>query len=141
MARIKHIAIASQQPGKTAAFFKDVFDLEVVGKVGSDNASGYYLSDGNVNLAILNFHSDVVAGHVGTDYSGIHHIGFEVDDAEATEARLRDNDSLPMDDINKALHSNMGSGHGGMNVETKFAGPEGLMIDISQSGWIGTGGD
>ena len=142
MAKIKHIAIASQDPDKTADFFKEVFDLEEVGKVDSANATGYYLSDGNVNIAILNFHNEVVAGEeFGTDYAGIHHIGFQVEDAEATEQRLRQNDSQPRDDINEALHSGMGSGHGGMNVETKYAGPEGIMIDISQSGWVGTSGD
>lgn len=140
MAKIKHIAIASQQPEKTAEFFKNVFDLEEVGKVDSANASGYYLSDGNVNLAILQFHSDVVAGaEFGLGYAGIHHIGFQVDDAEAADIRLRKSESFPRDDINKALHSNMGGGHGGQNVETKYDGPEGIMIDISQSGWVGTG--
>ena len=141
MAKIKHIAIASQDPDKTAGFFKDVFDLKEVGRVDSSNASGYYLSDGNVNLAILNFKSEIVAGsEFGTGYAGIHHIGFQVDDSEATEVRLKKNDSEPRDDINKALHASMGSGHGGRNVETKYAGPEGIMIDISQSGWVGTDG-
>ena len=142
MAKIKHIAIASQEPDKTAGFFKKVFGMREVGKVESANASGYYLSDGNINLAILNFHSPVVAGdEFGVDYAGIHHIGFQVNDAEATDILLKQNDSHPRDDINKALHSEMGSGHGGRNVETKYAGPEGIMIDISQSGWIGTDGD
>jgi catechol 2,3-dioxygenase-like lactoylglutathione lyase family enzyme len=142
MAKIKHIAIASQDPDKTAAFFKDVFDLEEVGRVDSQSASGYYLSDGNVNMAILNFKNEVVAGaEFGTDYAGIHHIGFQVDDAEATEARLKKNESEPRDDINKVLHAGMGRDHGGRNVETKYAGPEGIMIDISQSGWVGTDGD
>jgi hypothetical protein len=35
----------------------------------------------------------------------------------------------------------MGSGHGGRNVETKYSGPDGIMIDISQSGWVGTDGE
>ena len=142
MAQIKHIAIASKDPDRTADFFKGVFDLQEVGKVESENASGYYLSDGNINLAILNFKSEVVAGaEFGTDYAGIHHIGFQVEDAEATDARLREHQSEPRDDINRALHSAMGSGHGGMNVETKYAGPEGIMIDVSQSGWVGTDGN
>ena len=142
MAKIKHIAIASQDPDKTAEFFRDVFDLEEVGRVENDNAVGYYLSDGNVNLAILKFRSEVVAGaEFGTEYAGIHHIGFQVEDAEAADVKLREKDSAPRDDINKALHSSMGNGHGGRNVETKYAGPEGIMIDISQSGWVGTDGD
>ena len=103
MAKIKHIAIASQDPDKTAEFFKSVFDLKEVGKVESANAVGYYLSDGNVNMAILNFQNDVVAGEeFGVGYAGIHHIGFQVDDAEATEVKLKNIGSEPRDDINKA---------------------------------------
>ena len=141
MAKIKHIAIASQEPDKTAEFFKSVFDLKEVGKVESANAVGYYLSDGNVNLAILNFQSDVVAGEeFGVGYAGIHHIGFQVDDAEATEVKLKNIGSEPRDEINKALHSAMGSGHGGQNVETKYAGPGGdydrhIPVRLGRNGW------
>jgi glyoxylase I family protein len=139
MAKIKHIAIATQDPEKTANFYKDVFGLEEVGKVSGENAEGYYLSDGNVNIAILRFKSETVAGEeFGTGYSGIHHIGFQVDDTESTDARLRKAESLPRDDINAALHAGMGSGHGGRNVELKYSGPDGVMIDISQTGWVGT---
>ena len=75
MAKIKHIAMATQDPDKTAGFFKEVFGLEEVGRVDNSNAEGYYLSDGNINLAILNFKNPVVAGEeFGIDYKGIHHI-------------------------------------------------------------------
>ena len=141
MARIKHIAISSQDPDKTAAFYKDVLGLEEVGKVRSANADGYYLSDGNVNMAILNFKNDVVTGDVDSDYSGIHHIGFQVDDAAETDKKLKEANAFPMDDVNEALHGGMDAprqGHG-RNVETKYGGPDGVMIDISQGGWVGTG--
>ena len=140
MAKIKHIAIATQDPDKTARFYKEVFDLEEVGKVEGENADGYYLSDGNVNMAILRFKNETVAGRAGTAYSGIHHIGFQVDDAAATDTRMRAADSFPMDDVNEALHAGMG-GHGGQNVELKYNGPDGVMLDISQGGWVGTGSD
>ncbi len=139
MAKIKHIAIATQNPDETARFYKEVIGLTEVGKVDSANAEGYYLSDGSVNLAILKFKNEIVAGEeFGTSYSGIHHIGFQVDDAAAMDERLRKANSLPRDEINSALHSRMGQGHGGRNVETKYSGPDGVMIDISQSGWVGT---
>ena len=142
MGKIKHIAIATQDPDKTAEFYKEVFALQMVGRVENENAEGYYLSDGNVNLAILRFKNEVVAGEeFGTEYSGIHHIGFQVDDATAVEAKLRKANYDPRDDINSALKSKMGNGHGGRNVETKYGGPDGVMIDISQGGWVGTGSD
>ncbi len=139
MAKIKHIAVATQDPEKTANFYKEVFDLQEVGRVSSDNAEGYYLSDGNINLAILRFKNETIVGDkFDTNYSGIHHIGFEVEDAEAADAKLREADAAPMDEINSALHSDMGTGHGGRNVELKYSGPDGVMIDISQTGWVGT---
>src|SRR5437762_12750168 len=49
MARIKHIAIRTPDPEKTAAFYKDVFGLKEVGQA----RAGVYLSDGYINLAIL----------------------------------------------------------------------------------------
>ena len=139
MAKIKHIAIATQNPEETASFYREVFDLETVGRVENDNAEGYYLSDGHVNIAILRFKNGTVAGHeFGTEYSGIHHIGFQVEDAEAADSRLRKAMSLPRDDINSALNSDITKGHG-RNVEMKYSGPDGVMIDISQGGWVGTG--
>ena len=141
MAKIKHIAIATQDPDKTAKFYKEVFDLEEVGRVNGDNAEGYYLSDGNVNMAILRFKNETVGGRAGTGYSGIHHIGFQVDDAEAADVKMRGANSFPLEEVNTALHSGMGEGHGGRNVELKYNGPDDVMIDISQGGWVGTGSD
>ena len=99
---------------------------------------GYYLSDGNVNIAILKFKNEIVAGDQGIEYSGIHHIGFQVDDAELMDSKLKQGNFLPKDDVNKALHSGSHKGGSGKNVETKYTGPDGVMIDISQGGWVGT---
>ena len=62
MPKIKHIAISTQDVDKTARFYIDVFGMKEIGKVDSPNASGYYLSDGDLNMAILNFKNDAVAG-------------------------------------------------------------------------------
>ena len=40
MAKIKHIAISTQDVEATAKFYIDVFGLEVAGKVDSPGASG-----------------------------------------------------------------------------------------------------
>jgi len=49
MAKIKHIAISTQDVEATARFYIEVFGLKEVGKVDSPGASGYYLSDGDSN--------------------------------------------------------------------------------------------
>ena len=140
MPKIKHIAIATQDADKTAAFYKDVFGLREIAKLESANAIGYFLSDGNVNMAILDFQNDAVAGERGKDYSGIHHIGFEVEDLEDVEKKLAAANSAPMDEVNKALGGGMSDNPRQANVEIKYTGPNGEMIDISAHGWAGTRG-
>ena len=140
MAQIKHIAIATQDADKTAKFYIEVFGLKEIAKLDSPNAEGYYLSDGNINLAILNFKNDQVAGaEYGQGFSGTHHIGFEVESLEEIAEKLLAADSKPRDDINQALGVGMG-GPGHANVEVKYSGPNGEIIDVSQTGWVGTRG-
>ncbi len=139
MPQIKHIAIATNDAEKTAKFYSEVFGLRQVSQLSSENAKGFMLSDGNINMAILDFQNDAVAGERGKDWEGIHHIGFEVESLEEIEARLADAGSKPMDSVNNALHAGMG-GPRTENVETKYEGPNGEMIDVSGTGWIGTRG-
>ena len=139
MAKIKHIAISTQDPDETAQFYVDVFGLQRVGKIESDTAEGYYLSDGNVNLAVVKYTSETVAGELGIGYNGIHHIGFEVDDVADSDARLKRASSFPINGANESLKENVRNGHARRNVELKYEGPDGVMINISQNGWVGTG--
>jgi len=141
MPKIKHIALSTQDVDATAKFYIDVFGMKEIAKVDSPGASGYYLSDGDLNLAILKFKSDAVAGvERGKNWSGIHHIGFEVESLEDITAKLAAAGSKPRDDVNRAL----GVGHGprqGGNVEVKYTGPDGIMVDVSETGWVGTTGN
>jgi glyoxylase I family protein len=141
MPKIKHIALSTQDVDATAKFYIDVFGMKEIAKVDSPGASGYYLSDGDLNLAILKFKSDAVAGvERGKAWSGIHHIGFEVESLEDITAKLAAAGSKPRDDVNRAL----GVGHGprqGGNVEVKYTGPDGVMVDVSETGWVGTSGN
>ena len=140
MAQIKHIAIATQDAEKTAKFYKDVFGLRVIAKLDGENAKGFFLSDGNINLAILDFQNDQVAGaERGKDFSGIHHIGFEVESLEEIAEKMKAANAQPRDDINQALHLGTPA-HGDSNVEVKYGGPEGVIIDVSETGWVGTRG-
>ncbi len=140
MPQIKHIAIATQDADATAKFYKEVFGLREIAKLDSPNAKGYYLSDGNINMAILDFQNDQVAGpEYGKTYSGIHHIGFEVESLEEIAAKMQAADSATRDDINQALGVGMpGANHA--NVEVKYGGPDGVIIDVSETGWVGTRG-
>lgn len=138
MAKIKHIAIATQDPEKTAQFYKEVFGLREIAKINSPGASGFHLTDGDINFAVLKFKNDQTAGvPQGKEYTGLHHIGFEVDSIEAVDKKLAGAGAPIRDDINQALGlgRNLAS-H--INAEVKYSAPDGVIIDISETGWAGT---
>ena len=140
MAKIKHIALSTQDPEKTARFYVDVFGMKQIGRVDHPAVSGYFLSDGDINLAVLNFKNDAVAGtERGKDFCGIHHIGFQVDSLEAIAERLAAAGSARRDDVNEALGVGKSDEHHA-NVEVKYGGPDGIMLDVSETGWIGASG-
>ena len=145
MAKIKHIALSTQDPEATAKFYVDVFGLKQVGRIDNPNTSGYYLTDGDINLAILKFKNDKVAGvERGKEWSGIHHFGFQVDDLDDTTERLAGANAPRRDDINEALgvggHAASGDAKRYGNVEVKYTGPDGVTVDVSETGWVGTPG-
>ena len=141
MAKIKHIALSTQDVDKTAAFYVNVFGMKEIARIDSPNARGYYLSDGDLNLAILNFKNDAVAGvERGKEWSGIHHIGFQVESLEAIAEKLAAVGSEPRRDINEALGVGPGHDHRYGNVEVKYSGPDGVTVDVSETGWVGTSG-
>ena len=138
MSKIKHIALSTQDPDGTARFYVDVFGMKQIGRIDSPAVRGYFLSDGDINVAILNFKTDAVAGvERGKGFSGIHHIGFQVESLDAIAERLAAAGSERRDDVNEAL----GVGQARQryaNVEVKYRGPDGVMLDVSETGWVGT---
>ena len=140
MARIRHIAIQTQDEEATKNFYVENFGLKVVKKLESERISGYYLTDDHINVAILHFKNDTIAGvERGKEWSGIHHIGFQVDNLEEATAKLRQSAAKPREDINVALGLGAGgatAGHG--NVEVRYIGPDNVNFDISETGWVGT---
>ncbi len=141
MARIKHIAIASKNPEKTRDFYVDVFGLRLVRSIDQPKYKAFILSDGYINLAILDFHIDDVAGSErGASFQGLHHIGVQIDASERIPERLAEAGYVPRDDINQALGVEQGSGALVATHEFKYAGPDDVVIDISSIGFEGTEG-
>ena len=55
MAKIRHLAITTEDPEKTAAFYMQAFDMKEVSR--SPNGS-LHLTDGYIDLAILNWKTE-----------------------------------------------------------------------------------
>ena len=124
MARIKHIALHTEDPAKTAAFYKEVFGLQELNRKPDDTgADGVWLSDGYIYFAILKYGGDQAPnlGEGPTTVAGVHHIGFYVDDLEDACATIEAADATECP--------------GSSKVNRKYKGPDGLMIDLRARGW------
>lgn len=128
MARIKHIAIRTNDPEKTASFYQKAFGLKQVGT----GKSGLYLSDGHINIAILSMRA---AAEGETMKLGVDHVGFQVDDVEETVARVKELGGKALTEAPNSPPSNAGGGQS--YFEIKCVGPDDQVIDVSNGGWVG----
>src|SRR3954454_2437885 len=91
MARLRHIAMQVPDPKKAAEFYMRVFGMRKVGETDWENARGVYLTDGVINLALLDDKTVEASGEDrGTGFVGIHHTGFWVDEVAATPKSMED---------------------------------------------------
>jgi len=133
MGRIRHIAIATRDLEATTRFYIEGLGLKQVGKVNTPTSEGYYLSDGHVNLAILKFKYDDPATTEGMlKYTGIHHFGVEVENMAEAQAQIENAGAVHRPYPGTEEMAKRG------NVEVKFSGPDGVTIDLSEHGWLGT---
>ena len=138
MARITHIAIATNDAKRSCEFYTQVFGLEFVRALDSQKFSGFVLSDGHMNLTIPDFKDDDAAGsELGVTFQGLHHIGVQVDPSEHVEERLTAAGYALRRDINEVIGVKAGGNHTPSH-EFKYQGPDGVVIDISSVGWEGT---
>ncbi|MGB6535599.1 MAG: VOC family protein [Xanthobacteraceae bacterium] len=126
MAKLRHIAIQVPDLEKAAAFYEGVFGLKRLKKVEAPIGNAISLSDGVMNLTLLQFPEGTKGGKGGPDWAGLHHFGFVVDDESATEAEIKKHGgeffmTLPQ--------------YPGVDAERKFKDPNGIVFDVSEHGW------
>jgi len=116
---------------KSARFYEGVFGLKRVGQETLDFAAAIYLSDGVINLALLNYFGKRGSGlDDAKSYIGAHHFGFQVDDLAETQKRI--------EALGGQFFFDLGNDAEKENFERKFKDPDGVIFDISKKGWQGT---
>jgi catechol 2,3-dioxygenase-like lactoylglutathione lyase family enzyme len=131
MAKLRHFAIVVRDLEKAADFYENVFDLKRVGKEHLEFASAIYLSDGTINLALLNYKGERGSGLANAStFVGAHHFGFQVDDLAEAQKRI--------EAAGGKFFFDLGSDAEKDNFERKFKDPDGIIFDISRKGWLGT---
>jgi catechol 2,3-dioxygenase-like lactoylglutathione lyase family enzyme len=128
MPKLRHIAIAAENPEAMADFYKKAFDFVEVGRPNGVLADGVFLSDGTLNMAILKFKTDQLGK--GMDFHGIHHFGVLVEDVEEFSNKLESLGAEHYIDQSQ-------QGHQAGYFEKKFYGPEHVLFDIAEHGWAG----
>ena len=137
MAKLKHIAMSVPDPERIANFYCQAFDMTRVGTTNSPLATGVYVTDGVITLALLKYKTDKYAGYVegederGKDFIGLHHIGFWVDDLNQAEKQVEAAGG-------KYLMGRPESDALDTFYEEKYRDPNGVIFDISHLGWHGT---
>ena len=134
MGKLRHIAISVPDPWEAAEFYMKAFGLEKVGETDSTLARGVYLTDGVINIALLNYKNDEVAGpERGRKFIGLHHIGFWVDDVAAARAAIESaGGKYWMGEVAEMSNA---------FYEIKYRDPLGMVVDISANGWGGASKD
>lgn len=131
MARLRHFAIVVRDLDKSARFYESVFDLKRVGREDLEFASAIYLSDGVINLALLNYRGERGSGlKDAKSFVGAHHFGFQVDNIAETQKRV--------EAAGGQFFFDLGEDQEKENFERKFKDPDGIILDISRKGWLGT---
>jgi lactoylglutathione lyase len=124
--KLRHIAISVRDPEAAAKFFETAFGMTRAGNA----QRGVYMTDGVMNVALLNFGDEPIAGFEDkTDVCGLIHFGMWVDSVDEVDKRI------------KAAGGSYLTGRKETNpnvyYEVKYRTPEGIVFDVTESGWKG----
>jgi len=109
----------------TADFYEKAFDMKRTKKNEGKTAWSIYMSDGVVNLALLQYKSEVGSA-VPPGWTGIHHFGFQCDDLPAQQKQIEKAGGKFFFDLGEPEDE---------GFERKFKDPDGIVFDINWKGW------
>lgn len=126
MAKLRHLAIQVPDLEKAAAFYEGVFELKRVAKVEAPIGNAISLSDGTMNLTLLQFPEGTKGGKGGPDWAGLHHFGFIVDDHDKTAEKIKQAGGEFFMQLPK---------YPGVDAEMKYKDFNGIVFDVSEHDW------
>ena len=120
MGKIRHIAYRCSDIEAYEKFFVEGLGMEVVQRRPGGAVD---LTDGTMNITLLN---SALTPLSHESPLGVAHIGFTVEDEDATAERLK---ALGATEANTIRMSDA-------HYEIKFEGPDGIVVDLGH--WVGT---
>lgn len=126
MSKLRHIAMQVPDLEKAARFYEKVFEMKRAGEAESPIGNAISLSDGVMNLTLLNF-PDGKGGMINDqDWAGLHHIGFVVEDKEMVIEKIGECGGEFFMEL---------PAYPGVDAETKFKDVNGVVFDVSEHDW------
>jgi lactoylglutathione lyase len=117
MAQLRHIAFIVEDPDASARFFEAAFGMKRTGEV----RCGCHMSDGVVSIALLRKEYE-------EERIGIDHFGMWVDDLDQAQERALAAGAVAVGSIAAGSDA---------SYEVKLRTPDGIVFDLSHSGWPG----
>lgn len=127
MAKLRHIAMQVPNLQESAAFYEKVFEFDRVAEAESPIGNAIMLSDGTMNLTLLNFPEGTKGGINGPDWAGLHHFGFVVDDKDQTVERIENEGGQ--------FFMELPGDYPGVDAESKYKDPNGVVFDVAEHDW------
>jgi lactoylglutathione lyase len=126
MAKLRHIALSVADCERARKFFEDAFDMKTVERRGDRVV---YMTDGTVNVALINREGKPLGWDKDELFYGIDHFGMWVDDiAQARRQAEAAGATYVMGKENAAP---------GAFYEIKYRDPLGNLFDLTANGWAG----
>ncbi len=88
MARIVHLALKVEDLEKAGRFYERVFGFRSVEEGQVRDHTSRHLSDGTIDLALIQYHRESSEALISGKGPCIHHFGIEVEDLEAAVQEL-----------------------------------------------------
>jgi len=126
MAKLRHIAISVSDVNIAKDFMEKAFDMAFVSRRGDQVV---YMSDGTMNVALINREGRPLGWEKDELFYGIDHFGMWVDDVKAAQAKV---EAAGAKYVMGAEASAPGAFY-----EIKYRDPLGNLFDITANGWDG----
>ena len=126
MSKIRHIAVTTNDLARSAEFYKGAFGLDEIKR----SEEAVILTDGYIVFALLLFRAD----RYGGGRPGLHHFGFQIENMDEVEGRMRALGGREMAEYNQAYGNREGTPNNWVD-EKKWMDPEGVAFDINPTDW------
>ena len=123
--KLRHIAISVKDIAQAQKFFEDAFGMTKAG----DAQNGIYMTDGTMNVALLNNGGKEPGTVSDTPFYGVMHFGMWVDDLEQAEEQAKQAGAVHFQGRPPNTPNSF--------YEVKYRDANGMVFDLTASGWKG----